>query len=73
MSALDDGSYDVIVVDVEEIDDKSIRVELVITAGPRKGEVTSVRGAIRVTNALSLLGEPGVLTVANGQPSLALG
>lgn len=72
MSALPDGTYDVIVVDVDDIDDATVHIELVITAGDAKGDVVSVRGTRPRADSLSLLGEPGRLDVVDGRPSLTL-
>lgn len=65
---LEDGSYDAIVVDADEADDGSARVELTIVAGPHKGEVVTVRGEGMGDRALDLLGVPATITVRDGTP-----
>jgi hypothetical protein len=71
---LEDGIYDVLVVDAEEVDDPpgAIRVELTILAGPSKGEVFSLTAVGLGRDALDLLAEPGTVVVTNGEPHLTL-
>jgi hypothetical protein len=63
MSALEDGTYDGVVVDVDEGDDDTIAIEVAISSGDHKGEVVRVRAARRGDGALTLLGLPVVLRV----------
>jgi len=73
---LPDGSYDVIVVDAEELDEDEIRIELAITLGPRVGEVVALRqrrtasreGPSRGEDSTNFLGMCGTLRVSNGIP-----
>lgn len=78
MAMLPDGTYDSIVIDVEQAENADIRLELTITLGPHIGRVIALRGhhvdARRRTSPtgfdpLDLLGIPGVLTVRGGVPS----
>ena len=70
-SALDDGSYDALVVDAETADDGWCRVELTILGGAHKGEVVAVRtGGITDDEALDLLGIPATLVVRSGVPTV---
>ena len=72
---LEDGIYDVMVVDASEDTARDeVRVELTITTGQHKGEVVGLRAHARNFHgdALSLLGQPGTLTVSDGNPSLQL-
>jgi hypothetical protein len=81
MPPLSDGTYEVIVVDAEEIaadargepaDDApraSIRLELVVTAGDHKGELVRLAVTNFERDALSLLGLPGTLRVVDGAPN----
>jgi hypothetical protein len=71
---LEDGTYDVLVVDAEPLDDPpgAIRVDLTILAGPAKGEVVTLTAIGLGRDALDLLAEPGTMTVADGAPSLQL-
>lgn len=81
VTAIPNGTYDVIVVDAE-VDSSSalpfIRLDLVITAGPVKGDIVTVRlssagsPAIDETEALEALGIPGVLDVVEGEPRVTL-
>ena len=78
MTALPDGLYDVIVVDVERCDDGDVRIELTITVGPHVGRMVPlrhhhVRRADDEDNPLALLGVPGTLTVRQGRPSFRPG
>jgi len=71
-SALDDGSYDALVVDAEPTGDGWCRVELTILGGAHKGEVVAVRtDGVSEDAALDLLGIPATLVVADGVPTVA--
>lgn len=71
---LEDGTYDVLVVDAEELDEPpgAIRLDLTILAGDLKGEVVSLTAVGLGRDALDLLAEPGTVTVADGEPRFAL-
>lgn len=68
---LEDGTYDVLVVDVDA-DDDAIRLDLTVVAGPHKGEVITLGARGLQRDPLDLLGVPGTVTVADGSPRLAL-
>jgi hypothetical protein len=73
---LEDGSYDVIVVDVTDDGgkgaDRVVALELAVLAGSHKGEVVTVHAAGLRGDELDLLGIPGTLTVLDGEPSVQL-
>jgi hypothetical protein len=71
---LEDGTYDVLVVDAEPLDDPpgAIRVELTILAGAAKGEVVAITATGLGRDPLDLLAEPGTMTVTDGQPRFVL-
>lgn len=69
-SALPDGSYDALVVDVGDSDTGAVAVELTIVAGPVKGEVVTLRATGIEGDPLDLLGLPATITVAEGRPSV---
>lgn len=69
---LEDGRYDVLVVDATPSTDGSCQVEVTIVAGQHKGEVVALRAAGLAARALDLLGTPGTLTVESGAPHLDL-
>jgi hypothetical protein len=66
---LDDGSYDAIVVDATD-DGDAIAVDLAILAGPRKGEVVTVRAVGLGRESLELLGIPATIVVTRGEPAV---
>lgn len=68
---LADGTYDAIVVDVER-DDNGVRLELAITAGPRKGDVVAVRALSLTMDPLHALGIPARIVVTNNTPQVEL-
>lgn len=72
MDSLADGQYDVIVIDVETFDEETVRIELALTRGDKRGEVVSIRGPRTARDPLDLLGLPGVLNVHGGQPSFVV-
>jgi hypothetical protein len=72
MDALDDGTYDVIVVDAHEGADDVVHIDLAITSGARKGEVVQLVAQGLARDATSLLGLPATLRVEDGAPRLSL-
>jgi hypothetical protein len=70
---LDDGAYDVIVVDVDTSRDNDVvRVELTIVSGPHKGAVIAVHAPAFEGDPISLLGIPATLLVEGGRPTVEL-
>lgn len=72
MHALPNGIYDIFVIDVEELDDGSVRYELAVTAGDYKGDVIAVRASHARHDALACIGLPGTLRVVDGVPRVEL-
>jgi hypothetical protein len=71
LGMLEDGTYDAIVVDVDD-SDGAVRVELALASGPNKGEVVAVRGSFGAAEPLDLLGLPATLVVVDGEPSVTV-
>lgn len=73
---LEDGTYDVVVVDADHADPTDeaagVRVELTVLAGPHKGEMVTLVAAGLRRDPLDLLAAPGTLVVEGGTPRLAL-
>lgn len=69
---LDDGTYDALVVDADELADGALSLELTILAGEHKGEMVTVRAEGTGRDALDLLAVPATLTVTAGTPQVAL-
>jgi hypothetical protein len=70
---IEDGVYDVFIVDVEDSDDEGrTRFDLTITSGPHKGEVVSLNGLGLRGDAIEVIGLPGVLRVHDGHPHLEI-
>ncbi len=66
---LDDGTYDAIVIDVDEPDDeRQITVEVTILAGEHKGAVISLQTTALTGDPLDLLAVPATITVVDGEP-----
>jgi hypothetical protein len=68
---LEDGTYDVIVVDAGT-DGDTLRLDLTVLAGAHKGEVVSMRARGLDVDEVEALGMPGTLTVRDGDPSIVL-
>ena len=66
MSALEDGTYDVMVVDAEEHDDGTIAVELAVASGAHRGEVVRIVATNLDRSWIDLLASPGTLIVTAG-------
>jgi hypothetical protein len=74
---LDDGNYDVMILDAAELGEEgsgTVRLELTVVAGPSRGEVVAVRaeGLDHVGDPLGLLGLPARLVVHEGEPRVEL-
>lgn len=63
MTALDDGTYDVLVIDARESDDELWQLELAVVSGAHKGAVVHLSGPRRDREATSVLGLPATLRV----------
>ena len=73
MSALEDGVYDVFIVDAEEDASRGLmHLELAITRGERKGEVVSISAPRDIGEEVELLGLPGRLDVVEGEPHMTV-
>jgi hypothetical protein len=70
MCAIEDGSYDVVVIEALEIGDEWLLLELVITSGAHRGDVIRMRARVGVAWT-DLLGAPATLTVSGGKPHLS--
>jgi hypothetical protein len=68
---LEDGEYEVIVVDASA-DGPALHLDLTVLTGPHKGEVVSLRAEQLGVDELTALGMPGTLTVVDGAPRVAL-
>ena len=68
---LDDGTYEVVVVDATD-DAGVVVLDLAVLTGPHKGDVVTVRAGGLDQDPLDLLAIPATLTVAGGEPSVRL-
>jgi hypothetical protein len=68
---LEDGEYDVIVVDASS-DGPTLHLDLTVLSGPHKGEVVSMRAERLGVDEIGVLGMPATLTVVDGAPRVAL-
>jgi hypothetical protein len=70
---LDDGTYDVLVVDAAEGSGPGVvGLELTVLDGTHKGEVVKVTASGIERDPLDLLGIPGTLVVVDGEPRVHL-
>lgn len=75
---LEDGTYDVMVVDAaptvdaDGVADGGVRLDLTVIAGAHKGEVVTLGARGLHRDPLDLLGVPGTVVVADGNPRLRL-
>ena len=72
VEAVPDGTYDVMIVDVDTDEEERVRVDVVLTAGSHRGEVVSLRASSMQRDPLGLLGLPAQLEVKDGTPALKL-
>lgn len=68
---LEDGTYDVFIVDATPLDGDrgGFRLELTVVSGEHKSEVVTLDAAGMVGEEFDLMGMPGTLTVTDGSPS----
>lgn len=70
---LEDGTYDVMVVDAEPTgDDDGLRLDITVLAGAHKGEVVTITATGLGVWDVDALGMPGTLTVSAGEPSFVI-
>jgi hypothetical protein len=67
---LDDGRYDVIVVDARENADKSIELEIAVASGARRGDMVTITATHMSRGVIDLLAMPATLIVDDGEPRL---
>jgi hypothetical protein len=72
VEALPDGTYDVMIVDVDVDEQQHVRIDVVLTAGSHRGEVVSLRASSMNQDPLGLLGLPARLVVKDGTPALKM-
>jgi hypothetical protein len=70
MCAIEDGTYDVVVIEPLEGEDESLLLELVITSGAHRGDVIRVDARLDIAWT-ELLGAPATLTVSDGKPHIS--
>ena len=70
---LEDGTYDVVVVDADEgAEAGSVSLDLAVLAGPHKGELVTLTAAGLGRDPLDLLAVPATLVVTDGRPLVTL-
>ncbi len=70
---LEDGTYDVFVVDSERVGPgDALGLELTVLAGAHKGEMVAMRVEGLSLDEVDVLGLPGTLVVDQGQPTVTL-
>jgi len=72
VSGLEDGIYEVIVVEADERSDGVIAIDVAVSSGPHRGDVVSVLATGLSKSWVDLLASPGTLTVSEGRPALQL-
>jgi hypothetical protein len=66
--ALDDGTYDAVVVDAAQDADGVMHIELTVSSGAHRGDVVKVAARDVRRSWIDLLGSPATLTVEGGTP-----
>ena len=69
---LDDGTYDVFIVDAndDERDDDVVHVTLTVISGEHKSDVVTLHARGLQRDSATLIGLPGTLVVRDGVPHL---
>jgi hypothetical protein len=72
-SPLPDGTYDVIIFNVDDQFDPEVHVvDLTVTAGEYRGMTMTLTAPSSMGTMVELIGMPGTLTVVGGTPDLVL-
>jgi hypothetical protein len=71
-AVLEDGTYDVVVVDASDGADGAVALELTVLGGAHRGEMVNVTASGLGRDPLDLLAVPGTLVVADGRPEVSL-
>ena len=72
VQGLDDGTYDVIVIDAHAVEDDAIALELAVTSGAHRGDVVHLRARGLQRSWVELIGMPMMLNVTHGRPRVTL-
>lgn len=70
MSLLDDGTYDVVVIDAREDEHDVVHLDVTVVSGTEKGNVVHLSGLRGKRGAVDLLGLPATLHVVDGESRL---
>ncbi len=74
MSMLEDGVYDVMIIDCREEHDERgemvVHIDVVISASEHRGEVVALTARHLSRSSIELLGTPTTLTVVDGAPRI---
>ena len=69
---LEDGRYDALVVDANDLDHEVIELDVTVLAGPHKGEMLTLRATGLDRDSIDLLAVPATRLVADGHPRVQL-
>ena len=71
---VEDGTYDVIVVDALPLEGTpdGLRLEVTVLSGEHKGQVLGIQAQGLGVDEVAVLGTPGTLTVYDGCPTIVL-
>ncbi|MFV0315634.1 MAG: hypothetical protein ACK5O2_01570 [Microthrixaceae bacterium] len=72
---LEDGTYDVFIVNADDLpdgDSRTTALELTIVSGPQRGGTMALSAPSWLGEPVDLIGMPATLTVSDGQPSVRI-
>jgi len=69
---IDYGTYDVVVLEADDIGDDTLALSLLITSGDLRGEIVCVNAHRWGVSWVDALGAPATLTIAGGRPHVVL-
>jgi hypothetical protein len=72
VNSIGDGTYDVVVIDADEVGDDTLVLELVVSSGLHRGEIVRVNARGLGRTWVDVLGVAGTLVVTDGRPRVAL-
>lgn len=74
-SPLPDGSYDVFVVNADDLpgrDGMTTALELTVVSGGHRSETMALTAPVRLGEPVDLIGLPATLTIIDGSPSVRI-
>ena len=67
---LDDGTYEVIIIDANAREDDAIAIDVAVSSGAQRGDVVTIIATGLTRDPIDLLAMPATLIIERGTPRL---